>query len=99
MASKKLFRSVFNVLRGDSPAYCESEEEIVNLTGIAYCYVPVRVVTSQILIEILHKLKDLQTPILVHDDTGQRAGLLVLLRAAQQKFMTGRHSYFDSRIN
>mmetsp|Transcript_13014 Transcript_13014/g.14921 ORF Transcript_13014/g.14921 Transcript_13014/m.14921 type:complete len:100 (-) Transcript_13014:26-325(-) len=98
MASNKLFQSVLNILRGDSPAYCKSEEEIVNATGITYCYAPVLLVTSQTLIEVLQKFQDLPTPILVHDDIGQRAGLVVLLRAAQQKFMTGKYGSFGFTI-
>lgn len=74
--------SVLNILRPDSPAYSSNEEPICTSAGVQYAALPIYVLTEQNLLRALDKLSQMETPVLVHDDVGIRAGLLVLLSAA-----------------
>jgi len=78
------FRSVLNILRQDSPAFNSEEEVIVKQSGVVYRYSPIQIVTAHSLLQAVEAIHNLPTPLLVHDDSGQRAGLVVLLRAAEQ---------------
>jgi protein tyrosine phosphatase (PTP) superfamily phosphohydrolase (DUF442 family)/glutaredoxin len=76
--------SVLNILRPDSPAFNAREEVIVRGDGVAYLAQPIMVVTAAGVLKALEALQRLPAPVLVHDDAGHRAGMLVLLAAARQ---------------
>jgi glutaredoxin/protein tyrosine phosphatase (PTP) superfamily phosphohydrolase (DUF442 family) len=76
--------SVLNILRPDSPAFNAREEQIVSGDGVSYLAQPILVVTAVSVHKALDALQRLRAPVLVHDDAGHRAGMLVLLAAARQ---------------
>ena len=75
--------SVLNLVRADSGAFQKEEEEIVRGIGIEYRHAPMQMVSVESLKKALNALHGLPTPVLVHCDAGQVAGLVVLLRVAQ----------------
>ena len=78
------FNAVMNIVRVDSGAFQKEEEELAGSSGIVYVHQPMRVVSVEGLKQGLKTIQGLPTPVLVHCDAGQRAGMLVLLRVAQQ---------------
>mmetsp|Transcript_12743 Transcript_12743/g.40684 ORF Transcript_12743/g.40684 Transcript_12743/m.40684 type:complete len:337 (-) Transcript_12743:217-1227(-) len=74
-------KAVLNVLRPDSPAFNRQEADIVR--GLDYQAAPIYAVNATSLLRALETLRALPRPVLVHDDVGTRAALVVLLAAAQ----------------
>jgi protein tyrosine phosphatase (PTP) superfamily phosphohydrolase (DUF442 family) len=81
--------SVLNVLRPDSPAYSGEEAALAQAAGLVYYHAPILVVTAANLRRAVDALAQIEAkPVLVHDDIGSRAALVVLLRAAQEMKQT-----------
>jgi len=76
--------SVCNILRPDSPAYYPDEERIILSSNLVYVGFPIYTMTVSNVRMALDKILALEGTVLVHDDCGTRAGLLVLLAAAEQ---------------
>ncbi|GBG24143.1 Hypothetical Protein FCC1311_003612 [Hondaea fermentalgiana] len=79
--------SVLNILRPDAGAYSPKEEPICTSSGIAYAEFPIYALTEPSLLKALEKLSEMSRPVLVHDDVGLRAGMLVLLAAANEMLL------------
>ncbi len=83
-------KSVINILHPDSPAFFKEEESIV-LNSVkesntdqlmVYKHMPLYSVSVSNILALLDIIETLPKPMLVHDDLGNNAGLVVLLSAA-----------------
>jgi len=76
--------SLMNIVRRNSPIYKVDEKEMVEKTGVVYVDSPVYLINKQNLMNALQDVGRIPKPVLVHDDIGYVAALVVLLAAAKE---------------
>lgn len=79
--------SLLNILRHDSPAYSATEGATAKGAGVQYKESPLLLVTASNVLKVLAEVAALPRPVLVHDDVGISAGLVVLLAAANEMLL------------
>lgn len=93
------FSTVVNLLKPNSPAFNEEEEMILIKTGISYRNIPFYVFNTDSCLRIISAIETMMQmkgtaavdpPILVHDDSGQVAGLIVLFLAVKEMMQKAR---------
>jgi len=76
--------TVVNILRPDSPVYMTREGELLKGQSVVFIAEPLYIATTANVLKLLDSVRYIKGPVLIHDDIGVRAALIVLLLAAEQ---------------